>query len=314
MSDALIRKLNSIIKGRFCVGQITVINHYLSSFFCLVDFVEIISKLIVVVKGSKMFSRFNVNWSLVFDGLLAVFTIFGFCPLKFDRKTAKVSQNFKAASILLLILSLLHLAVIIFLVYFAFKTFFSADSDVGSFNNILKFSVMALTHFAAIVESMIVRKNFVEIWIRVNHIDESLDLMLPDYQLILKTFYKKTSRKIVLVLLMAVFVELYIIANISSVYSWTFMWSVTIISLMMSRLRHLQHTLYIDMLSCRFQVIKKELKAIVKLTKMENNVLVVKNLNFYSSLFRKLSTIKNVYNTLWETSLYLNRSFGVSQL
>jgi hypothetical protein len=261
-----------------------------------------------------MFSHLNINWCFIFDGILSIFTVFGFCPIKFNRKSAKESKSSVATNILLMILSTLHVVVVIALVFFAFKTFFAADSDIGSFNNILKFSVMALTHLAAVVESMVVRKNFVEIWIRVNQIDESLDLMLPDYRSVLTTFYRKTSMKIIFVLLMTIFVEIYIIANIYSVYSWTFMWSFSIIPLMMSRLRHLQHTLYIDLLSCRFQVIKKELKAIVKLTKMENNVLVVKNLNFYNSLFRKLSTIKNVYNTLWETSLYLNRSFGVSQL
>lgn len=259
-----------------------------------------------------MFWKFNFNWSFIFDRVLGLFTIFGFCPLVFDRKNAKISKTSKASNIVLMILSLFHVAVVILQAFFAFKTF-SSDSEIGSFNNILKFVVMALTHLAAVVESMIVRRNFVEIWIRVNQIDESINFMLPDFRSVLANFYKKTSKKIILVLLMTVFIELYIIANTFSVYSWRVMWILSITSLMMSRLRHLQHTLYIDLLTCRFRVIKKELKAIVKLTKIDN-VLVVKNLNFYDSLYRKLSTIKNIYNTLWETSLLLNRSFGVSQL
>ena len=259
-----------------------------------------------------MFSR--LSWICLFDGLLRVFTVFGFCPIKIDRKPKKTVNSFKVTNNILLIMSLLHIVVVIIPVYFACKMFLSTDSDVGSFNNVLKFGVMALTHFTAVVESMIVRKNFFEIWIRMNQIDDLIDAMLPDYGTVLKSFYEKTSKKIFSVLLMTIVIEIYIIANILPIDSWTFIWSVSIISLMMSRLRHLQHTLYIDLLTCRFRVIKKELKAIVKITKMENNVLVVKNLNFYNSLFQKLSTIKNVYNTLWETSLYLNRSFGVSQL
>lgn len=261
-----------------------------------------------------MFSHFSFNWKLIFDGLLELFTVFGFCPIKIDRNSSRKSENFKSFNLILLLLSLFHIIVVILIVFFAFKAFSSANSEVGSFNIILKFSVMVLTHFAAVVESVVVRKNFEEIWMRINQIDESLNLMLPDYRAVLKTFYKKASKKIVLVLLLTVIIEVYIISNISSVYSWTFMWSISIVSLTMSRLRHLQHTLFIDLLTCRFQVIKKELKAIVKITKMESNAFVVKNMNFYNSLFRKLSTIKNVYNTLWETSLYLNRSFGVSQL
>lgn len=273
-----------------------------------------ISESTFVVQGSKMIFRFNFKWQLLFDGLLKVFTVFGFCPIKIDRKNIKSSQNFEASDIVLLTLSLLHIAIVTTLVVFACKAFFATDSEVGSFNNVLKFGIMALTHFVAVVESMVVRQNFVEIWTRVKQIDDALEVMLPNYGTVLKTFYKETSRKVSAFLLITVIIELVIISNILAVNYWSFMWGISIVSLMMSRLRHLQHTLYIDLLASRFRVIKKELKAIVKLTKMESNKLVVKNFNFYQSLFRKISTIKSVYNTLWETSLYLNRSFGVSQL
>jgi 7tm Chemosensory receptor len=261
-----------------------------------------------------MFARFALNWQLIFDGLLGLFSIFGFCPIKIDRKSPKYSNNFEVFNVILIISSFFHITVVIVLVFFACKAFSADDSEVGSFPTVLKFSIMALTHFVAIVESIVVRRNFVEIWMRVKQIDDALEVMLPSYGSILKTFYKETSRKIIVFLFMTVIIEFAIISNILDVSSWTFMWGVSIVPLMMSRFRHLQHTLFIDILTCRFRVIKKELKTIVKLTKMDSNTLVVKNFNFYQSLFKKISTIKNVYNILWETSLYLNRSFGVSQL
>jgi hypothetical protein len=260
-----------------------------------------------------MFLRVNFNWKFVFNVLLGVFRFCGLCPIKIDLKE-KSTKFFSPVNIILLIWSLIHIAVVVILMVFGFKAFIADDYGISDFNNILKFSIMILTHFLAIVESIFVRENFVKIRGQMNYIDELLHTMLPDYEEKLKNSYRKTSRKIIIWLTIAITLELIIIANIRGSPSWTFMWGISIIPLMMSRMRHLQHTLYIDMLSCRFCVIKNELKSIVKFTKMESNKLVTKNFHFYEGLFRKISTIKNVYNKLWETSLFINRSFGVSQL
>lgn len=259
-----------------------------------------------------MFLQLKINWQIVFNGLLGIFTICGLCPIKIEGK--RKLENFEVINIILVIWSLVQVAVITCLVGIACQTFFSDDSDVSSFNNILKFAIMAITHYAACIESIAARKNFVEIWIRIKTIDGMIGNMLQNYATTLKSLYKESARKISICLICTIVMELIIISNILAIKSWTFMWFITIIPLMMSRMRHFQHTLFIDLLTYRFRVIKQELKSIVKLTKMESNKLVVKNFVFYEALYKKISTIKSVYNTLWETSLYVNRSFGVSQL
>lgn len=257
-----------------------------------------------------MFFNFQLNWELIFNVLLGVFSFCGFCPTVMNgRKNA-----IQAWDVILFIWSLVHVAIVSVLSYLAFEEFFSHDSDFAGFNNLLMFSITFLTHFSCSIESLIARKNFEEIWLRFHLIDGLISNMLPDYKATVKTFYRKISRKIISYILFTVFVELYIISHIFDVQNWRFMWFITLIPLTISRFRHLHHTLYIEMLSCRFRVIKRELKSIVKFTKLESNKLMAKNFMFYDGLFKKLSTIKSVYNTLWETSLLINRSFGVSQL
>lgn len=257
-----------------------------------------------------MWSRFEINWEAVFNGLLALLSLCGFCPTKIDGKGKKL-DIFNA---ILMTWSLFHLSAATFLAYLASQAFLSDDSEISNFNNILKFSIILLTYFATCIESIAVRKNFIEIWSRIRLIDDLISNMLPDYKLILRKFYKDTARKIIIYILFTTALEVIIITNIYEVASWRFMWSISIIPVIMSRFRHLHHTLFIEMLSSRFRVIKNELKSIVKFTKLDSNKLMAKNFVFYEGLFKKLSTIKSVYNILWETSLLINRSFGVSQL
>lgn len=261
-----------------------------------------------------MFIQLKIEWHKAFNGLLLVFQIFGLCPIKIDIKKKSHHVGPSCVNILLIALSVAQIALIVSLIFFAGRAFFANDSEVSSFNNILKFAIMILTHFVTIVECLVVRQNFIEIWKRIRMIDNLIDGMIDNYQSLLEKFYMSTTRKLILCIIFTTIMELLIIVNILDMPSWTFMWNISIVSLSMSRLRHLQHTLYIDLLTCRFKLIKKELKAIVKLTKYDSNLLIAKNEIFYESLFRKIGTIKNIYNTLWETSLLINRSFGISQL
>ena len=236
------------------------------------------------------------------------------CPVKL-----KVSIKEKESQIVQLLLyfwSFLHLCFVIFLTYFTFYHFLNTldDPEFGSFNINLKFSIMVCTHFVILVESLMTRGNHVNIWLRMDMADNLIGNLIPNYLETKKMFFKKAVKKIVFCLLFSAVLELIIIANIQNNASWTFSWFVSIVPLMMSRVRHLQHSLYINLLANRFKVIKKELKAIVKLTKLGDNILIEKNANYHEKLFHKINDIKNIYNTLWESSLLINRSFGLSQL
>ncbi|CAO1359962.1 unnamed protein product, partial [Diamesa hyperborea] len=261
-----------------------------------------------------MFVQLSVDWSVAFSVLLEIFKFCGICPIQLQQNK-KHKKKTETVNILLIVWSSFHLLLIAALTLFVFGEFSSTESsELASFNNVLKFSMMVLTHFVAILESVVMRKNFISVWEQMATVDDLIENMIENYSKMQKTFYKKTSRKIIFCIIFAIVFELIVIANVFKLEVWTFMWCASILPLMMSRMRHLQHTLYIDLLTCRFKVIKKELKAIVKLTKIESNLLIAKNTFYHDKLFSKLNTIKSTYNTLWESSLMINRSFGFSQL
>lgn len=265
----------------------------------------------------KMLSTFNINWHFIYKRLLTLFTICGLCPLKIPAYSgAKAQRQIRISNILLTLWSLFHLAILTNIIFIAVRSFLAGDIDgISDFNNVLKFTIMALTYFVATVESLIVRRNFISIWEKVTQIDESFASLIPNYaSKTLQIFHRKTARKILICLTFTVIVELIIAVNVRTNPGWHFMWCISIIPLTMSRMRHLQHTFYVDILACRFGLIKRELKSIVKMTRAESSELLMKNPAFYDGLFKRLSRIKNVYNVLWETSLIINRSFGVSQL
>lgn len=263
-----------------------------------------------------MLSTFNVNWHFIYKGLLTLFTICGLCPVQIQFDGEKAQGQVRILNILLTLWSLFHLALVTNIAFIAAKFFLADDIDgVSDFNNVLKFSIMALTYFIATLESMIVRRNFEKIWRKVTTIDESFASLIPNYTTkALKLFHRKTTKKILICIAFTVVVEIIIAVDVRANPSWNCMWNISIVPLMMSRMRHLQHTFYVDILSFRFGLIKKELKSIVKMTRVESNELLMKTPAFYDGLFKRLSRIKNVYNMLWETSLIINRSFGVSQL
>lgn len=262
-----------------------------------------------------MLSAFNINWHLIYKGLTTLFSFCGLCPLKLQFDGQKVGQ-IEILNILLICWSFFHLAIVTDIVFVALRAFL-ADEIVGvtDFNNVLNFSIMVLTYFIAILESLIVRRNFEKIWRKVETIDESFASLIPNYSSnTVKTFHRKTTKKILICLIFTIIIEIVIAVNIRTNQCWNFMWNISIIPLMVSRIRHLQHTFYVDILSFRFGLIKQELKSIVKVTRVESNELLMKTPAFNDGLFRRLSKIKSVYNLLWETSLIINRSFGVSQL
>lgn len=265
-----------------------------------------------------MFIPFRINWEVVYSFLLGVFSFFGLCPVS----TRNVAQpKVDSINFVFLLWSAFHLVFAVAIAIMTAQIFVYHSNDandatigVVSFNNVLKFFSLTLTHVVTIVESVYVRKNFIEIWQRVHTIDDMLGNIIQDYNKTRKGFLKATSRKIIICLLLTSAIEITIIAKIHAIADWSLIWWVLITPLTFSRLRHLQHTLYIDLLASRFRTMKRELNQIVKLTKLDHSKIMPRTLHFYDGMFKRISTIKNVYNITWETSLFINRSFGLSQL
>lgn len=258
-----------------------------------------------------MFLKINLNWKFIFEAILASFRCFGLYPVKNDSNGIKSNKFFNW---ILIAWSLLNVAFVGVLIFFTCRRFLNDESDLVNFNNILTFSIVALTQFVVLIESLLARNNFLKIWNNIFAADELIGEMIDGYDEVLNNFYKRTCIKVISYLIATFVLETLIIFNVKADASWSFMWIVCIIPLTVSRLRHLQFSIFIDILGCKFQVIKKELKSIVMLTKVESNHLLEKNALFVDGLYKKINAIKKIYNTLWEISLLINRTFGFSQI
>jgi hypothetical protein len=99
-----------------------------------------------------MFTKFVINWDLVFKALVRLFEFCGFSPINISGNR-KPNKSFDPWDIFLVLLSFVHLAMATFCVFLGYKDFFATDSESSNFNNILKFSMIALTYIVAEAES-----------------------------------------------------------------------------------------------------------------------------------------------------------------
>jgi hypothetical protein len=254
---------------------------------------------------------FHLNWIFILNhAILGGFKLFGLCPLHQKGETRRDS----ILSACLRALSIIQLSIVLFIIYRSFNTFVHDSSDLSSFNNILTFTIILSTHVVIIVESLITCKNFPNIMTNIDFIDGKLREMIENYDASILEFSKKLSKIIIAyVLIIMIASEGVIYYNVSNDENLFFLWSSYIFSLTTSRLRHLQHYVYVNLISCRLKTIKNELKFIVKLTQMNDNALI-RNDNFTNALFGKINFTKSIYNITWESSLLINKSFGFSQL
>lgn len=260
-----------------------------------------------------MIQNFKLNWKLYFHGIFVLFGCFGlYYPVKKNNKQAAWISNI--LNKFLIAWSLLNILFLGVLAFYTCNKFLDDKSDLMNFNNILTFSIVLLTHFIILNESLFVNQNFDKIWKNILISDALIGKMIEGYEIILEKFYKQTFIKIISYIIVTFILEISIIFNIKNDLNWSFMWLICIIPLTVSRFRHLQYTIYTEILACRFKIIKNELKTIVRITKIESNQLITKNSSFTEGLYNKINGIKKIYNVLWETSIIINKTFGISQI
>lgn len=241
-----------------------------------------------------------------FSLIIFYFQVFALCCVALNFKSGKQKR---LHSVIFTIWSILN----VFLVAsnaIAFSVFVAAGA-FKSLTSILKFYVIVLTHLVILVESLMTRDNHVEIWRNITRVDANLKHLHRNIQKVHSEFFNRCVVKFLAYLGIAWLIEIWIILSIQSDREWTFIWYAEIASLMISRSRHLQQTLYIDSLAYRFKIIKKELKAMVAESRVNQSLPKQVGFDVHSE---KIILMKDIYNSLWETSVLINKSFGFSQL
>lgn len=232
-------------------------------------------------------------------------------PLNFNKndKTNKLFQN------IFVLWSLFNIALVASLAIACFclnEQLFKKHDTIGRFNDILKFSTIILTHLMVLIESVCTRNHQKNIWQKFQLVDQNFSKIDVDSKARNNFFYRKYSIKFFLWFGLSSLIEILIISLIREDDQYRRYWFLTIISLTISRSRHLQQNLYIDMLAFRFNIIKKELKEIVR--QSEKDQYSLKEEMYSKKLLTKVKHIKEMYNVLWEISVHVNKGFGLSQL
>lgn len=244
----------------------------------------------------------------IFQGILYLFHIAGLCPVSLEtsKENPKRIQN-----ILLALWSFVNFAFVLTLatvVFINYDSVFSPDSDVGQFNDLVKFVTVILTHATTLAEAILTRSTLLSAWTRLYTVDNlfhQIGIPITPNRL---TFCRKFSTKFLIYITATLIIELSIIATIQFDITWTRNWIATFISLLISRMRHLHLTMFVDLIRSRLHIVRKELKQMVVITK--NNHFVLKDELTTKRIESRLVQMKKIYGVLWECHGDVNSCFG----
>uniref|UniRef100_A0A240SYM3 Gustatory receptor n=1 Tax=Phlebotomus papatasi TaxID=29031 RepID=A0A240SYM3_PHLPP len=248
----------------------------------------------------------------IFRGILYLFHFAGLCPVSLEtsKENPKRIQN-----ILLALWSFVNFALVLTLatvVFINYDSVFSPDSDVGQFNDLVKFVTVILTHATTLAEAILTRSTLLSAWTRLYTVDNlfhQIGIPVTHNRL---TFCRKFSTKFLIYLTATLIIELSIIATIQFDITWTRNWIATFLSLLISRMRHLHLTMFVDLIRSRLHIVRKELKQMVVITK--NNHFVLKDELTTKRIESRLVQMKKIYGVLWECHGDVNSCFGWSEL
>lgn len=241
--------------------------------------------------------------------------IFNACPYQ-HRVGGGGTRNYtkqRVHSRLLIMWSLVMIicnGIIYFVVIAKYQTkILKPKSNFSRLSDIANLSAIYLTHLIIVIEAIWTRNDLCSFLIKLRQVNTDIrDLFLDpkksqvpplDYYL----------RKFITYLLFACIIELIIILRIQNNQQWSIYWYVCVIPLMMGRMRHLQHAFFIDIITIRFKLMRKEIQQLIKYS-MDKKQYKIDD----SYLMDKIRIIKSAYSNLYEMSINLNALLGVSQL
>lgn len=251
---------------------------------------------------------------IAFNAIVNVFQFCGLSPIAVRRRDAETNgSNTKPLIItnwmdtyLLLwsIIIVVPLFVYVVLCAFFYRELMDMFSSIGKVNAGAKGAAIIVTHFVVSFEAVLTRHNQRIIWHKLNAVDGCLKQISVNINEIQQRFYRRYCRKFFIYLFFAIGSELIIYFVVSNNAEWSRYWLATIVSLMVIRLKHLQHVLFVDMLTSRFRVIKLELKRI----SVRSKVLMS------AELLEHMKRLMAAYTMLQEMGDRLGSVCNISQL
>lgn len=203
-------------------------------------------------------------------------------------------------------------------------------NDINKFTATVKLESVFITHLIIIYESLMTKSSHTNLWQRINGIDKlyhKLNMDPNNEQR--KHLYRIDVWKFFSFEFIALCIEINMLF-IDHIQGWSYIRYATILSIMITRTRHIQHTLYIDSIRCKFSVLHQQLRKMIKkssastsipvtiipklMPKIDGKLLEQLSDDLIDELSEQLKIIKNIYTMLYEITIDLNKCFGLSQL
>jgi 7tm Chemosensory receptor len=240
---------------------------------------------------------------------LFFFQICGFYPVKVqynsdhqNEKEKKLHQNF-----ILMLWSALHCATVasfmIFVIVFHERMLYS-ETPIGKINDILVYFSMLFAHFAIIIETFFKRNLLLKFWY---HRSKFLQLAEQEKT---KRWEKTILSKIFCSVVLTITSECLVIAGIRTDKQWTDFWCVSVFGICLTRFRHLQHIIFIDIIFHSLEDMNCKLKNTTNWTKFAG-----KDQKFSKKfLYKNVKNIKEQFKNLMEMLICVNKVFCWSQV
>lgn len=251
--------------------------------------------------------------------ILKFIRLCGICPISFDflhpsSDTITFKRNKLNKNILPELWTLFCLVSIILYTFFVLDhttTIANATHIFDQYNQILKVSLLTVTHIVILIQSLLTTRYQRSIFKIIKSAKEN-------YRKINIGNEKQWHRNFVWIFLIY---ELFsLLQQCATISFWTKrngffnLWTISMISFMISRTRSLFDILFIDMIANGLREINQELKHLTK-EKFENVDLIFRQTGSMKSkdFFRKFKILINMYSQFYDISCNLNRMSGVPQ-
>lgn len=242
---------------------------------------------------------------------LLLFQICGFYPVKIEKLQAyfhyTTTKSFRQNFVFWL-WSVLHCFVIacfmIYVIVFSDKMLYS-ETPIGKINDILVYFSLLSAHFATVVESFVKRKYFLKYFY---HFSKSQKFSKPQMSVKWK---KLILAKVFLLVVLTIANESLIITGVKSVdQQWANFWLASVFSLCLTRLRHLQHIFFIDIIFFSLQDMNRHLRNSIAWTR------AVGEEKSFSRIFiyKNVKNVKEQFKNLMEMLICVNKIFCWSQV
>lgn len=142
-------------------------------------------------------------------------------------------------------INILSLSAYIIVICVEYEYVLSKLNGIGKFSAVAKGGTVLVTHFVILLESLLTRNDQENLWIKTKCVDRTFEKMGIATDVHNSKFYKDYSLKFFAYQSLAWISEIAVLYQVQNDLSWKLFNYSTLLSVMVSRSRHLYHALYI---------------------------------------------------------------------